>query len=184
MKLMLAAIIIIFFCGCNRCKPKDKLYTPLLNMAKAVNKNIPDVNWEVLQSYSTDIEDYIALSYNQHDTSFFLRLYKSNLSDTLSLRKFYLIFEKSYSINDTVYKLIMDTDTLCYYKYPAFDSIQKSFFVGKYYFQYSDPYEMERFKLGQHSFFQNHLDSLVKIRGNDLPELPCDSSFIEQINSP
>lgn len=161
------------------CSTQNEPYQELLQRAKQLNNIIPTSKWYVEQYYFTDIEDYFALRTSINDTSYYLRLYKSNMPDSLVSRRFYLLLEKKFKIGDTLYNLIMDTDTLCYYKHPIYDSNEKFFYVGKYYFLYSDPDEMERFSLCQHYFFQNHIDSLVRIKGNDLPELPCDSSYQE-----
>lgn len=171
--------MMVFISGGFCCKPNNCPYSSSLKNAKDLNSNIPDVKWEVYQYYFSDVEDYFALLSEQDDTSYYLRMFKSNLPDSILHRKFYLLFEKEYTKTDTTYKLIMDTDTLCYFKYPVYDSSQKYFIVGKYYYLFSDPCEMERFTICQHSFFQVHLDSLVKIKGNELPELPCDSTYLE-----
>jgi len=42
------------------------------------------------------------------------------------------------------------------------------FEVGKYYYMY----KRGRLNWGQKEYFENNMDSLTRIRGNDLPELP------------
>jgi len=160
------------------CKTNRPEYRSLIKKARDINSSIPDVKWRIHQYYYSDVEDYFALLSEQKDTSYFLKMYKSNLPDSIAVRRFYLYFEKTYTIKDTVYKLILDSsDTLCYYRYPINNPEEKDFIVGKYHYLFSNTQELEKFSLGQYNYFITHQDSLIKIRGNDLPELPNDTTY-------
>jgi hypothetical protein len=46
--------------------------------------------------------------------------------------------------------------------------LSKEFIVGEYYYKY----KFNELNNGQKKYFENHRDSLINLRGNDLPELP------------
>jgi hypothetical protein len=73
---------------------------------------------------------------------------------------------------------LLNNDTLYFYKCNS-ASLNKApgnpvefnnlkFKIGKYYYMY----KRGRLNWGQKEYFENNMDSLTRIRGNDLPELP------------
>lgn len=59
-------------------------------------------------------------------------------------------------------------DTLYYYKATLFGDMHKIFITGKYYYEY----ENHELSNNQRKYFLNHYDSLLRVKGNKLPELP------------
>lgn len=178
-RYVVLTMIILLLLGLFGCGKRKESYCLLVDRALNINSNIPKLKWIVNQYYSTDIEDYFALRAEYKDTIYYLRLYKSNQPASIDSDDFYFQFERKHVGNEFIYVLLMDKDTLCFYMSTLDEPSEKIFFIGKYYFLFTDPHEIKHYTMCQHVFFQNHIDSLVKVKGNDLPDLPCDSSYFE-----
>ncbi len=61
-----------------------------------------------------------------------------------------------------------ELDTLYHYKATLFGDMHKIFIRGKYYYKYIN-HELSN---NQRKYFLNHYDSLIRVKGNKLPELP------------
>lgn len=80
-------------------------------------------------------------------------------------------YSKEFSTKQHRHHLLFDKrDTLYhYYSSEIKENSSKTFIVGGYYFK-SITHNSMTFE--ERSFFRTHRDSLVKIKGNDLPKLP------------
>lgn len=58
-------------------------------------------------------------------------------------------------------------DTLFYYRSEMFGMLIKTFYIGKYYYQY----KFHELNKKERLFFDRNRDSLISIRGNNLPKL-------------
>lgn len=93
--------------------------------------------------------------------------YYTSKSDTL----FYpLDYFKRYEDDDYQYILSLgeNGDTLYFYKAFLFGDLHKKFISGKYYYQYI----YTNLSRGQRTYFEQHRDSLTRIKGSRLPKLP------------
>lgn len=169
-KIVLLSIFLLIGCATNN------LETHLKEIQKE-NSQIEVKGWDVNKNSTTDIETYYSLRKQIGDTTYSLSFsYFKNGND-----KFYKIddYIKSYSVNDSVYEMaLLNSDTLYFFKCSS-ASLNKApgipvefnnlkFEVGKYYYMY----KRGRLNWGQKEYFENNMDSLTRIRGNDLPELP------------
>jgi len=107
------------------------------------------------------------------DTTYFMGIFKlkPNLQykiDSCILELAY--FKKNYSDKEYCYHLEMAKDTIYFYKSPINHEDSLIFIVGKYYYQWSNGLLDGE---GMHYFLEN-MDSLKRVRGNDLPDLHYD----------
>lgn len=169
-KIVLLSIFLLIGCTTNN------LETHLKEIQKE-NSQIDVKGWDVIKNSTTDIETYYSLQKQIGDTTYSLSFsYFKNGNDN-----FYKIddYIKAYSVNDSVYEMaLLNSDTLYFFKCSS-ASLNKApgipvefnnlkFEVGKYYYMY----KRGRLNWGQKEYFENNMDSLTRIRGNDLPELP------------
>ncbi|MFO7790106.1 MAG: hypothetical protein R6V32_06005, partial [Bacteroidales bacterium] len=86
---------------------------------------------------------------------------------------------KSYTTDNMYFEMVLfNEDTLYFYscnknilsKDPGtpIDLNNLNFKFGKYYYLYSKG----KFNLGQKHYFENNKDSLIKVKGNNIPDLP------------
>ena len=104
----------------------------------------------------------------EKDTLYLLGFeYYSSKHDTIFIPKeFYKRYE-----NDAFQHVILfgeNGDTLFHYKADLFGSLKKVFISGKYYYQVLF-FEINSKQL---KYFEKHKDSLIRVKGNNLPELP------------
>ncbi len=169
-KIVLVSILLLI--GCTT----DNLELQLIEIQKE-NNQIELKGWEVIQKFTIDqVTDY-SLRKMIRDTTYSLSFsYYRNGNE-----KFYKVddYIKSYIVNDSTYEMaLFNNDTLYFFKCNS-ASLNKDhrnpvgfnnlkFEIGKYYYMY----KRGRLNWGQKEYFENNLDSLTRIRGNDLPELP------------
>lgn len=165
-------ISLFFLIGCT----PNNLETHLKEIRKE-NNQIDVKGWDVIKNSTTDIETYYSLRKQIGDTTYSLSFsYFKNGND-----KFYKMddYIKSYCVNDSTYEMaLLNSDTLYFFKCNS-ASLNKApgipveynnlkFEIGKYYYIY----KRGSLNWGQKEHFENNMDSLTRIRGNDLPELP------------
>jgi len=140
-----------------------------------------------LKKWRLDVS-WVEKNFKLHDTINVLYsggyyYYKKKAKDTLYLLHFEYYdskydtvfipdeFYKRYE-NDAFQHVILfgkNGDTLFHYKADLFRSLKKVFLSGKYYYQYIFFEEMNN---KQRDFFIMHKDSLIHVKGHDLPKLP------------
>lgn len=138
-----------------------------------LNKSIPLKGWEeeFIKEESPVFKNY--LLFNVIDDTIF-NIDFDVFFDLQSQKYEYRIlkFWKRFNDDSYEYHLLMNIDTLYFYITPINKSEEKYFFQGKYYYMYSSPREY-KFKECQYKYFIENMDSLIKVKGNDLPDLPC-----------
>lgn len=159
---VLGLIIVLSF-GCNNKKRQLKDHLERINSQEITS--IEPNNWTIKHYYK---DDYI-----------FYQLHKK-VADTILNFEFeyykeydkYVILDYNKLYFDTnnkfYYSLQLKKDTLYYYRMRDPSSIEKEFIVGKYYYLW----KFNQLTQGQKDYFIKHRDSLIKVRGNELPKLP------------
>jgi hypothetical protein len=87
-------------------------------------------------------------------------------------------FYRRYADEEFQYIMLLgkNSDTLFYYKASLFGKLQKVFITGKYYYQYRFG-QLDSF---QRRYFKIHKDSLMHVKGNNLPLLPANEDRIKK----
>lgn len=161
-------LIIFFIAGCS-FKGNE-----LKNHLEKLKERYPTISvngWEIL-----DFENYLnkacyTLKRTNSDTTVYMETCKvSHDSIWNPGDDYYAIgsYRKSYSNGQYEHIINGFEDTNYHIKYMFAKPDSIIFISGKYYYQY-------RYGLlnkNQKTFYVNHSDSLDKLRGNDLPELP------------
>ncbi len=173
MKGVIIIVILIFTFLFNSENFKQESFRNHYECLKILNPQIPMGNWRLEQHYNSFEKEYYSFYMDKIDTFYNISFYVKDSESVLCEKKYMILeYQKKYSDLNNNYYLLMDYDTLYFYQQSK-KSNQKKFYRGKYYYLYSTPEEMRNYKKCQHEYFQEHLDSLVKIRGDNLPELPC-----------
>lgn len=150
-----------------------------LNYLHSIDSQIPKNDWKVLQ-FIDDNEgwgkEYLVKA-NNKDTGVVVKF--TYIGDTKSDAYFLTKHLKQYFHNGYYWEVsLKNGDTLYFYRNK--DEIYNQrpekpispetniFIVGKYYFDWV----RGRMKYGQRLYFEKHRDSLIKVRGNNLPPLP------------
>jgi len=132
---------------------------------------IQEEGWQILQHEYWSNEIFYSLVKRTPDTLYYLNFYKilhdsifnpgEDICTISSYRKIFRdgIFE---------YVLNMITDTNYFYKYPINNPDSLIFIVGKYCYLFNKGNLSNK----QKSFYFENRDSLKKIQGNNLPDLP------------
>lgn len=158
------------------CVSEQDILSKHLSHLVKVNSKISLDEWQVRQHYSTEMDDYYCLSRPERDTLYLLMFSyfpKSKLYKCES-------YIKSY-INEGVYHelSLLNKDTLYYFTakrnvnpFVNDDLIRReeqNFKVGLYYFLS----KQGKYNWRQMEFYESHKDSLMRIKGNRLPQLPA-----------
>lgn len=171
-KHSLVTFILLFISIGSSCQLKnDELATHFFNIRK-INKNIPPGEWKTILNYPAFGKEFYQMCLEKEDSIYNLEFNVKKSEDSVYEYKI-IRFSKEYSDNKYYFELLMDSDTIYFYKAPLTNLSKKIFTVGKYYYMYATP-EGYIYPLCQRKFFRSHRDSLIKVRGNNLPELPCE----------
>ena len=122
------------------------------------DKNNNSTTFHILRSEKDTIMELSFIYFHKGNRCFFSDKYYFNF------------FSKNYSIGDTIYSIGFENcaDTLYYCKWNKEKAREKEFTVGKYYWQsLQGQYSVE-----QSNYYFLKRDSLDKVRGNNLPDLP------------
>lgn len=171
----LSKIVLLSFLILNGCATST-LESYLKEIQKG-NSQIDIKGWDVVKKSTTDIEIYYSLRKKIGDTTYSLSFsYFENGNERFFTVDDYI---KSYTVNDSTYEMALsNNDTLYFFKCNSaflnntpgspveFNNL--NFEIGKYYYMY----KRGRLNWGQKEYFENNMDSLKRITGNDLPELP------------
>lgn len=162
--------IFILFSGCT----ERELTTHLIEINK-LNYQIQQDDWEVITKTTLDDDTYFYLEKRISDTIYSLAF------TYFKAKQKYIIdgYTKSYKANSIYHEMaLLNNDTLYFFtkptsgdiidegKYIHIDSL--NFIMGKYYYIY----RMGRLNSRQRLYFDMNMDSLIRIRGNNLPRLP------------
>jgi hypothetical protein len=148
----------------------------VLNMKREV---CPDLyisdSWYV-DRYSKDTSyEEFTISKITTDTTFqisFIHFKRNEDLIEFNLENEYWIsgYSKGYEINDTVFIVVLENclDTIRFYKFPKGDRTNPIFMIGKY----SHLFMIGELTSKQNNYYIKYLDSLTRVRGDDLPPLP------------
>lgn len=174
---------IVFVCiGCSRysflninCPHCDRQLKGHLKKIRKINSNVDLKDWRIRFCYEDSIKSiHYEIVKRVVDTACtFKFVYSPHISHNNRNNCKYKLDElrKSYYKDDYYYSMaLLNNDTLYYLKqdrsgYIESDSI---FIMGKYYFLDKTGGLSKK----QSEYFRAHKDSLIKVRGNDLPKLP------------
>lgn len=167
MKAIIFIILLSIISGvCN----KEKDFSEVLIHLKEINNR-------KISIVDTSGWDYFRIDKTKEYISYELMNYGQDTSKGLSFRYWqnqnrYDVWLNNTTICDTVQNLIyhidIEEDTVFYYTTKELNSLEKTFIIGKY----LNDYRYGGMTKGQKCYFKMHKDSLMKIRGNDLPPLP------------
>lgn len=160
----------ITFCGCTQ----NKIFKHLTKL-KEENFQIHLNEWTINKQMLTSEEEYFSLGKIEKDTffkcvfSYFPMVDKYNVD----------VFAKSYVENGVYHEMsLQNNDTLYYFtcnkninalKDGDFIKMkEKDFELGWYYYLYTHG----KFNLKQTEFFEQNRDSLIQLKGSNLPILP------------
>lgn len=186
MKVLISKTIffILFVCvSCSRyypvnmyCPNCDRKLKGHLKKISKINSNVDIKDWRIRYCYKDNYIKSIHYEIDKHiaDTTYVFDFgyYPKTFYDKKTKTK-YRIEEYKKSYYEDGYQHLMalfNNDTLYYYKreksnYSRWDY---DFIRGKYYFMNRTGCLSRK----QAEYFRAHKDSLIKVRGNDLPRLP------------
>jgi hypothetical protein len=174
-KFFITLIILILLISCNDNDDLE-IDVPLLKAQEYYKIEIKS-SWKSVLVLQQDNENLFL------NSKYFGGFY--NYEKKQESRLYFLSFECYWNENDTVFipkdyyvrytdsgfqhilLLGENQDTLFHYKASLFGELNKVFIRGKYYYQY----KFGEFNTAQRVFFKNNIDSLKKIKGNNLPYL-------------
>ncbi len=157
----------------NKSKlPQDKLLDFSLEKMSNYYK-IDTIGWKYYPWYLKNYTKIIPDLQNSIIKTDFDTVYKHSFEIELNEKDtFYIPRElyKKYESEGFLYILSLgkSSDTLYFYKAALFDDLHKIFIRGKYYYKYIN-HELSN---NQRKYFLNHYDSLIRVKGNKLQELP------------
>ena len=170
--IMNGFLLFILLIGCK----SNELKTHLLALNK-INSHIDLGDWKLIQKieYNTYNEEFV-LEKLINDTSYILCF--SYLKED-SISYYIQRFIKSYSSKGFYYEMsLSENDTLYFFKFKKTNKMEKpgfytdinllDFSFGKYYYMH----EHSMLNMGQDDYFEKHKDSLIKVKGNNILELP------------
>lgn len=161
MKTMIILLILLLtICSC----PKKEQKVCADNNLELMKSKYPYINVNSLE--------FTKLMPMYEDTFY---LYEGMNSDTLYYLSFYknkeIIFidnyMKEYKDTEFLYKLLMKSDTIYFFKENTITG-KKDFFVGEYGYKYHNGY----LNADEINYYMLYKDSLNQIKGNSLPKLP------------
>lgn len=170
-----AIFLVLLFCGCKITKLRRHL-----EKIHSIDESIDTRGWSIRHYSKFEDAELYNLVKRVDDTTFRFEFWYYDSNSTWYSRtrqhyqidEYYITYLKNQLYNetlllkgDTMYSYSCDTSD---YKLVYDDISNLDFEVGKYYF-------LSKFchiSYGQREYFNQHMDSLVRIRGNNLPELP------------
>ena len=170
-KLFIAGFIlsnILFSCD------QEKLSKHLVNLRK-LNHKIQQNDWIVKQQYSTDLEEYFCIT-KEKDNAYYMLTFsyfpKVNKYKHENYIKAFveedLYHELSLINNDTLYHFTAHKNNNVLKDNSSLKLEELNFISGWYYYLYiHGNYSWE-----QKEYFESNRDSLIKIKGGNLPPLP------------
>ena len=168
-------IILLFISSCKN----NESYEVYMSNIRQVNPQIKEGEWKVDYHYDLNGEENYHQYLIQGDTVFKLDLFiysKEHMKMFNFRNKYFFSYTKEYNNDDYKYILYMVySDTMYFYRTPINNNEEKYFYTGKYY--YLD--ENIKLTLCQREYYLKHVDSLVKVKGNDVPDLPCPEDSIK-----
>lgn len=162
-------VFILLLTGCS----SNNLKTHLENLQEK-NNQIDLEGWEVVQKTETGLDiSFFSLKKQIGDTTFSLSFSYLKKNGRYKLYDFVKSYNSDSSYNEMA---LINSDTLYFFKYKAINNktdnplhyADMNFIKGKYYYMY----RRGELNGGQKEYFENHIDSLTRIKGNNLLELP------------
>jgi len=180
---LLSLILFYLLISCNSFD-----YEFHLEELHQLNSSIDKKGWEMVKRYKFKDENAYILSKKISDTTYLLSFSYFKISKYKKDTSFYFIdyYKKNYNDSNFFHELcIQNRDTLYFFKYPLkfypTNSFDKMIFISGKYF-YMNKYG--KLNSQQREYFDIHKDSLIKIKGNDLPQLPSNSCQIDTLKIP
>jgi len=146
-------------------KKKKNVKDDLSKMSELFSYSIEKTGWNI-KFYSGDEEyKYVKLSKESADTSKILNYFYYEDPGIYQVD----YYQINYKEGAFEHHIRIENDTLYHYKASIGNPKDKVFLVGQYYYLYSNNLLSPK----QEQFFEQHKDSLIKVRGNNLSDLPC-----------
>jgi hypothetical protein len=160
--LIITLFSFLFNCCCSQNKNDSKTFYssnletlkkeyPFINIQNAVLKQKNIMGVDSFYSYKSEILDTL-VSFSFYKTGNKIRI------DT---------YIKEYSDNYKYYNLLMDSDTVYFYKTDQRTGI-KEFIIGEYPYKFMNG----QLRIKEMDYYMLYKDSLDQIKGSNLPELP------------
>lgn len=166
--IIVVLIIVIIFLGRLTVSTVEKKHVKadLSKINELFNHSIKETGWQI-DLYSADEEyKYVNLSKELADTSKILNYFYYEEPGIYQIDCYQINYEEG----EFEHQVRIEKDTLYHYKVPIDKPNDKIFLVGQYYYLYSNNLLNPK----QKQYFEEHKDSLIKVRGNNLPDLPFD----------
>lgn len=163
--------MVVVFISSFGCRSDERIECHLQTLNE-INSNISTGQWRIFDGFVDEQEEHFELERQKADTSYFLAFSYFPPSEKYIIDGFSQSFivdghyhELSIYNNDTMYHFF---STIDHDKSRSFSFEDRCFIVGKYYFLYQDGWLSEQ----QKEYFEQHKDSLTKVRGNEIADLP------------
>lgn len=166
--------MVVVFISSIGCSSDERIERHLQTLHE-INSNISTGQWKVLDGFVDEQEEHFELEKQRADTdtSYCLSFSYFPLSEKYVIDGFSQSFKKkdnyyhemSIHNNDTIYHFFC---TEAVSKERMIPINERHFITGKYYYLYHDGWLSEQ----QMRYFELHEDSLTKVRGNSIIELP------------
>ncbi len=162
-KITLLLVVVVFY----SCDTK-RMNKQISNIASETKQDdYFNFDWRLKHFFENDEFEYFIADYQKPDTSITLKFKHFKANGKCKIDEYY---KRYLDIDDDCnYILKWCYDTLYFYNYD-FDNEDwnRKFIVGKYYYLY----ENNQLNPYQRKYFELYRDSLIKVRGDDLPRLP------------
>jgi hypothetical protein len=168
MKNLLKVLILIIICSCSRQQKTNS--DNYLILFKDRFPIFDGNNWEVLVELQDSKETTIFATRHFADTILSVRVHRHILPSDSIVYEFRGAGREFNFENDLVdyQELDENLNIIYWYKYTRGDERQKFFVLGKYYYQYMEGMLNEN----QQEYFLKNKDSLERIGGDSIPNLP------------
>ncbi len=158
-------LIVLLSCSCN-----FELTNHLRELNK-INSQISINNWKILTNEKDKRELRYLLRKYEGDTTYYLKFRKVFHDSIFNPGKDYYVvtdFTKEYVSDSVIHFIHQSSDTNYYYKAPISNPDSLVFIVGKYYYLCRNG----KLSAPQMKYYYENEDSLKKVRGNELSEIP------------
>lgn len=162
-------ITILFLISCKN----NESYETYMSDIRQIYPQIKEGEWYIYNRQEFDDEKLYQQQLIQNDTAYNLNLSvfsKEMMKEFNFENKYNVELYKEYS--DSVYKYELkmnNSDTVHYFRTPINKENERFYFIGKYRYLF----EEKQLNPCQVDYYLKHTDSLNKVKGNNVPDLPC-----------
>ncbi len=166
--ILILCIVVILFTQYSCISENRKVHKHIKEINTQYNLDLDELGWSARQPFKRKVFTEYTVTKRESDTLIKLVYRHYNQINKYEIDQ----YEKSYWDKNAQYnyyvELDVNLDTLYYYRTSDPTHWIREFMIGGYYFKYRN----DLLTKGQKKYYKLHKDSLMRVRGNDLPPLP------------